>query len=164
MRRRPARRPPPAEAIRHETGGSAIEFAFTLPLFLLVLHGLVSYGLIFALQTSMTAAANDAVRAAVQADPLGAAFESTVADLSRAAASARLQWLPEAQRLVVLGSSGENVSVSVTTDATLGDVVTVHVQFPAYASQPLLPLLRLPGLGEIPPVPGSLEASATAVL
>ena len=48
-----------------ERGGSAVEFALVLPVFLLLIVGLIQYGLIFLLHNQLTEAASDAARSAV---------------------------------------------------------------------------------------------------
>jgi hypothetical protein len=100
----------------------------------------------------------------VSADPEDDDYESIVVARARAVASARLSWLPDAARTAVLGVDGANVEVDLESDATLGTVVQVVVRYPDYAASPLAPALTLPGLGEVPPLPEELRATATAPL
>ncbi len=112
----------------------------------------------------MNAAASDAARAALAADPEDADYATLVRTRARAAVVSRLDWLPEAQQAAVLGTAGENVEVDIEVDAALGNVVHVVIRYPDYASSPLLPRITLPGVGAIPPLPGQLGAQATAQL
>jgi Flp pilus assembly protein TadG len=50
-----------------EGGAAAVEFALVLPIFLLLLLGIVQYGTIFLVRNQMTEAASDAARAGVAA-------------------------------------------------------------------------------------------------
>jgi Flp pilus assembly protein TadG len=150
---------------RHgECGSASIEFALVFPLFFFLIYGGAHYGLIFALSISMNAAASDAARAALAADPEDANFATLVQTRARAAVVSRLDWLPAAQRAAVLGASGEKVDVEIEADATLGNVVRVAIHYPDYATSPLLPRITFPVLGAIPPLPAQLGAQATAQL
>lgn len=55
-----------------EDGAAAVEFALVLPVFLLLLFGILTYGTIFLVHNQMTEAASDAARAAVAAGQSGA--------------------------------------------------------------------------------------------
>ena len=161
----PAAGPARSRADRHgESGSSSIEFALVFPLFFFLIYGGAHYGLIFALSISLNAAASDAARAALAADPEDADFATLVRTRARAAVVSRLDWLPAAQQAAVLGTSGEKVEVEIEADATLGNVVRVAIRYPDYASTPLLPRITLPVLGAIPPLPEQLGARATAQL
>ena len=50
---------------KDEGGASAVEFALVLPVFLLLIFGLLQYGMIFLLRNQLTEAASDAARSAV---------------------------------------------------------------------------------------------------
>jgi len=134
------------------------------PIFFLLFYGLVHYAMLFAVSTGLTAAASDAARAAIQVSPEEEDYEARVIAQARAAAVERLSWLGESQRSIVLGNNGENVSVAVYSDATLGPAVRVDVSYPSYPSQPILPIVSLPFLGPIPPLPAQLSARAIVQL
>jgi Flp pilus assembly protein TadG len=152
-------------ATRRERGASAIEFSLVFPLFFLLLYGLVTYGLIFGLQQAMTAAAEDGARAAVACDPTDVdGHGECVVARARQVVGASLAWLPADRRQTILGADNAAVEVAVESDPDAGARVRVRVLYPNYASDPLLPVLRLPGLGAIPPVPDQLVAVAVALL
>jgi len=135
-----------------------------LPLFLFLIYGLVHYGLLFSLSLGMTSAAGDGARAAVAVDPDESDYETLVISRARAAVVARLAWLSDPQKAIVLGATGELVSVSVDDDPDLGTIVRVELDYPSYPTQPILPVFSLPVLGTVPPVPDELTASAVSQL
>jgi len=147
-----------------ELGAAAVEFALVLPLFLFLIYGMVHYGLLFSLSLGMTSAANDGARAAVAVDPEETNYETLVTERARAAVVARLAWLSDTQKGIVLGASGELVAVTIDTDASLGAIVRVELAYPSYPSQPILPLFTLPVLGSVPPVPDALGSTAVSQL
>lgn len=50
---------------RRQRGATAIEFAILFPMFFLILYGIITYGMIFAAQQSLTLAATEGARAAL---------------------------------------------------------------------------------------------------
>lgn len=161
-----ARVSPCAQTLRRRSGAAAIEFAAVFPFFFLLLYGFINYGLILALQQSMVVAAEDGARAAIACDPTLDADEHTdcVSARARLAAGVALSWLPELQRDLILGSDNGNVQVAVD-DAATPHTVSVVVEYPHYADQPILPVLSLPMIGgSIPPVPERLVAQSLVQL
>jgi Flp pilus assembly protein TadG len=51
---------------RKQKGAAAIEFAFVFPVFFLVFYGIITYGIIFLAQQSITLAAAEGARAALR--------------------------------------------------------------------------------------------------
>jgi Flp pilus assembly protein TadG len=154
-----------AKSSRRERGASAIEFAIVFPLFFGLIYIMVSYGLLFSLQHSITEAAKESARAAVACDPTlaTAEHETCVTDRARATAAAALDWLPSDLRSRILGASNANVEVTFET-AAIGKTVQVLVELPDYATNPILPTLSMWPLGEIPPLPARLAGRAVVLL
>lgn len=75
----------------HEDGAVVVEFAVVFILFMTLVWGLISYGVIFAVQQSVSHAAAEATRAAV--DVPGTAAARTRAD---AVLTDQLDWLDDA--------------------------------------------------------------------
>ena len=154
-----------AKCSRRERGASAIEFAIVFPLFFGLIYIMVSYGLLFSLQHSITEAAKESARSAVACDPTlsTAEHETCVTNRVRSTAAAALDWLPADLRNRILGASNANVEVTFDTGAA-GKTVEVLVQLPDYAANPILPTLSVWPLGEIPPLPARLAGRAVVLL
>ena len=154
-----------AKGSRRERGASAIEFAIVFPLFFGLIYIMVSYGLLFSLQHSITEAAKESARSAVACDPTlsTAEHETCVTNRVRSTAAAALDWLPADLRNRILGASNANVEVTFDTGA-VGKTVEVLVQLPDYAANPILPTLSVWPLGEIPPLPTRLAGRAVVLL
>lgn len=148
-----------------QRGAAAIEFALIfIPMFALF-YALVSYGLVMALMQGMTLAAEEGARAAVAVDR--SSFASTdeymnngVIPRVRATVGENLGWLPDAIKTHVLGAGNANVGVTLDTGTPAGDVLQVTVIYADYATTPLIPMLTLPGIGQIPRVGSQLQAQA----
>jgi Flp pilus assembly protein TadG len=158
-----------ANGSKRERGASAIEFAIVFPMFFGLINIMVSYGLLFSLQHSITEAAKESARSAVACDPANvtiAEHESCVTNRARATAAAALDWLPADLRGRILGSSNSQVQVTFDTDDAIGKTVEVRVELPNYASQPILPTISLPFPfhGAIPPLPDRLVGRAVVLL
>jgi Flp pilus assembly protein TadG len=109
---------------RADRGASAVEFALVFPLLLILVFGLIQYGLYFwALQGGSDLARSGARLAAVGDDSVMDCddFESAVAGTTPGYASTT----PTVQRTYANGESNTGADVEV------GDVVTVTVQFNA---------------------------------
>lgn len=107
-----------------------VEFALVLPVFLFVLYGLITFGVILAQKQQITNAAADGARAAVgQTDPVGAA-------------TARVQQ--------ALGAPGSYTATYTTATCSggSGSCITVNIVYD-YANHPIVP--TAPGLGLVTP-------------
>lgn len=92
---------------RGDAGSAAVEFAFVLPVLLLVIFGIVNFGFIFAAQISLNGSARDAARAGV-VKPLGST--GSAMKCSAIAASAR-------DGAVTIGVDKTKIGITVTGPA-----------------------------------------------
>lgn len=138
---------------RGETGAAALEFAFLLPLLLLLIYGMVVYSYLFVVQEAITFAAQEAAESAVKVDPTADDYEDLVEAEVRATAARVLDFLPASQRARVV----VNDPVIGPSPTGIGGIVTVNLRFNFIG---LFPQIPLPGLGAIPPMPGTLVATA----
>lgn len=137
---------------RRQRGVTAVEFALVFPLFFMIFYAIVMFGMIFAIQQSLTLAATEGARAA-----LNYVYESngsaTQALQDRGAAARKTavgltNWLPNVQ--VPPATTG-----ACSYDSTMY-CVTVTVNYP-YTQYPLVP--AIPPLSLV--VPGTLTSTAT---
>lgn len=132
---------------RRQGGAALIEFALVFVLFFMVLYGAIAYGVMFAVRHSLTQAAAEGARAALQ----------DVGDLAdrmehaRLAASDAVDWLGSLAPVPQVTSS--------PCTATGYTCVEVSLSYD-YASNPIIP--PLPGMGIV--LPATLAAQATVQL
>jgi Flp pilus assembly protein TadG len=135
---------------RRQRGATAVEFALVFPLFFLIFYAIVTFGLIFAVQQSLTLAATEGARAALNYVKSASQTQALTLRAQAAQSTARnlTTWLPNVQ--VPTPSSS-----SCSYDASMY-CVTVTVTYP-YSQYPLIPSLPLLGLV----VPTALSSTAT---
>jgi hypothetical protein len=71
-----------------------------------------------------------------------------------------LTWLPTGVKSQVLGASNGNVQLGWSGTNTL----TVTVIYTGYTSNPLIPILTLPAIGQVPKLPANLAGRAVIEL
>jgi hypothetical protein len=147
---------------RDERGAEMVEFAFVVVLLIMLLYGIVSYGLILSAQSTVTQAAADGARAGIVAstNPLAAAEAEAGGDIG---------WMGKGQcyepdAVPPAGAAGAPISCTAVTEncpsnvpAATNQCLKVTVSY-NYASAPLFPIM--PGLNIITPS----TISATDVL
>lgn len=144
-----------------QRGSAAIEFALLfIPVFALF-YAILSYGFVFMLLQSFGSAAEGGARAAIAIDP--SAFDDTADYLNngvipevREQVAQQLDWLPSGVKDKVLGAGNQHVAVTLDEQ-----VLRVIVGYQDYTASPVLPLLELPGIGQVPRVPSRLVGSAS---
>lgn len=150
---------------RAQEGAAAIEFALLFLMFFVLFYAIVAYSLAMLLMQGLTQAAEEGVRSAISVDRLAfateAAYDSHVENLVRTRVQTELSWLPDKAKLVVL--SAENIVVLPTTVGTQ-KLVTVTVRYPGYATDGLIPTLKLPLVGDVPRLPNDLVGRASVQL
>lgn len=125
-------------------GAAAVEFALIFLLFFSLFYAIVAYGLVLTLKQSLTLAAEEGARAAVQDAP----DDATRRTRAEATASGLLSWLP---------AGGITVNAtSAPCAASPATCVTVVVNYD-YAGHPIVPALPLLGIA----IPATLSANAT---
>lgn len=129
------------------------------PLFFLLFYGLVNWGLILTLQENLNYAAQAAARATLSVDVQDPNHPTTMQQLARQTANTTLAWLPDTWKARVLGASGEKVEVALVNEDG-ADWLQVRIRYANYSSDPLLPLITVPGVGSFPPVPDQLLGQA----
>ena len=154
---------------KRERGAAAIEFAILFPIFFIIFYAIVTYGLIFAAQQSMTLAAAEGARAAVRyqkGDTQIARQNSRVAAACDMA-NQSLSWLRKAGGQATAPAAGVcgtgTTSVQATPVACSGvtgvSCVRVLVTY-NYSAAPLVPKLLGPVFSL--PTPNLLQGQAVA--
>jgi Flp pilus assembly protein TadG len=136
-------------SLSRSRGAVTIEFALLFMIFFALFYAIVTYSLVFLLQTSFNHAASEGARSAISIDPQyfsnnNSYIEQGVSPLVRQTVGDALAWLPSGVREIVLGEGNSNVQV-VYAD----NVLTVRVVYGNYAGNPLIPLLVIPGIGPV---------------
>lgn len=138
---------------RSQRGIAAVEFALIFPLFFVLLYAIVTYGMIFLAQQTLTAAAAEGARAALVYQNAGSPDAALTARAKQACsrASSIVTWLAgtTCTRTVNTAPGG-------CTDNTAMDCIQITLNYP-YAAKPLMPILPFMGVA----VPQSLAAEAT---
>jgi Flp pilus assembly protein TadG len=143
-----------------QRGASAVEFAFVFPILFLLVYGVIVYSYVYVIQQSITYSAQQAAEAAVAVNPVPATTHNArITQRVRAVAVQSLNWMPPGQRTRVIGATGEQVQVSFDTVDSNESVVRMTLTF---TMPGLFPTLRLPLVGNIPPLPNRLRAEAIA--
>lgn len=148
---RAARRRPGARGAR---GNAAIEFALLLPLFLLVLYGIVSFAMMFGAQQLMTLAAAEGARASLQYQPADDMDAALTLRRTRACSTA-IAFVAWVQERTANSISCETQTTTCVHDAELM-CLAVTLTYP-YRTVPLLPAVPL--FDAL--VPEQLRSSAT---
>jgi Flp pilus assembly protein TadG len=143
------RRPKEGSRQRDERGAEMVEFAFVVVLLIMLLYGIISYGLILSAQSTVTQAAADGARAGIVASSAAVAAAETQA-------GGDISWMGKGacyeQDVVPTGPPNAAISCKAWTENcpsnATNECIKVTVQY-SYASDPLFPIL--PGLNIITP-------------
>lgn len=140
---------------RRQKGAAAIEFVAVFMVFFAVFYGLVSYALPMLMLQSFNQASSEAVRRCVALDPASASYASDVQTLARQVIDQQLAWMPSS-----LGFQAANdAQVSVA-----GKLLTVSIRYPSERLGRVMPVLKLPLIGDVPRLPEALQAEASLQL
>lgn len=147
-------------SLRKQRGAAAIEAALLFVIFFTLFYAIVSYSMPILMMQAFNHAASSGARAAVAVDPAAEGYETVVENRVKTVVRDLLDWLPKAAHEAVLGGKG---GVKVDFDEATR-MLTVTVKFPNYTKNPLIPILKLPGIGDVPKLPKDLSASAAVQL
>lgn len=164
----------PGVVARRQSGASAIEFAFVLPLLIALTYSLIVYSYSFVVYESLSYAAQQGAEAAVAVDPSDTdAYQDNVTAYVRSTVAGVLGWMPQAQRNAAIGANGAGVQPVFCDPAgaggspycpqtpTGGQPIVIKLQFPLTQ---FFPVLTMPGIGSIPPLPTTITGVGVAVL
>lgn len=130
-----------------QRGAVAIEFALVFVLFFMIIYSIITYGMVFAVQHSLTQAASEGARAAVR--DVGGLPERMA--LAKATSATAIAWL---------GGRAPVPQITSTPCAATPFVCVKVLLVYDYLNNPLVP--ALPGLGIA--LPARLTAQATVQL
>lgn len=150
----------PSPKLKAQCGAVAIEFVLLFMIFFTFFYAIVTYSIVFLLQTSFYYAANEGARSAISVDHQSFVSDADYLDkgvlpIVRSTVGNALKWLPKKALNQVLGQNNSNVDVSLSNN-----ILTVRVLYRGYVTNPLIPLLSIPGIGPIFSTPSDLQGVA----
>jgi Flp pilus assembly protein TadG len=142
-----------------QRGAAAIEFALVFVIFFAIFYALVTYSLPLLMMQSFNNATAEAVRRSVAVSPSAAATPAAYATLvtfqAQSALTDQLAWIPSA------------FGFNVTSDAKItfaNNLLKVRIDYPKSKLTQVMPVLTLPGIGDVPNLPTYLSAEASLQL
>lgn len=135
-------------ARRHESGASAVEFALVLPILMLLLFGIIQYGLHFFAKQSAVSAVREAARRTAVGDLVACGSNPTSTTPPAVASFRRFvydQVNLGTDNMTITRSFKDATTGSARTPGQAADIMTVTVKFDAFD----LGLIPLPGDGTI---------------
>ncbi|WP_092005169.1 TadE/TadG family type IV pilus assembly protein [Paraburkholderia lycopersici] len=137
-----------------QRGSAAIEFVVVFPLFFFLLYAIVAYSMVFVVQQSLVAAAEEGARSALVWQYASSEGDALVARGQQACnrATSAAVWLPVAPTC----TNAISTAPAGCEDNQSMDCIEVTLRYD-YASHPLVPLLPLLDFA----VPQSLASKAT---
>jgi Flp pilus assembly protein TadG len=140
-----------------ERGASAVEFALILPIFLLLIFGIVQYGTIFLVKNQMTQAASDAARSAVTYSSVSSAITAAETALTTDIVHDSDGLIPSSDSCGTAAMTCTAVQETTGCNVPTGyECLKVTVSFD-YADHPVIAFPFLPS-------PSSLTASSTVII
>lgn len=151
---------------RRQRGASVVEFAFVFPILFMLMYGTIVYSYVFVINESIHYAAKAAAESAVRVDPQAPDYEAVVRNTARSAASNTLAWMPASQRARFANQEDDLFgTVTIEADVDGNQVVRVVLDFDVSQTAPaIFPVISLPLVGDVPPLPARMRASAVALL
>ena len=156
------------QVLQRQSGATAIEFAFVLPLLLALTYAMFVYAYVYVVYESINYAAQQGAESAVAVNPaLDDAYLSSVQTYARTTALGVLSWLPTDQLssltvdVLQCNVSGGGDSPYCPLADSGGMPIVVQINFPLAK---LFPVLKLPVVGSVPPLPSSLLGVGVTLL
>jgi Flp pilus assembly protein TadG len=138
-----------------QNGAAAIEFALAFVIFFGIFYGLVTYSLPLLMMQSFNNATAEAVRQSVAISPSVNNYNSVVTTQASSVLTSQLAWIPAA------------FAFNVATDAVVtfdGKLLSVRINYPRSKLTQVMPVMTLPGIGNVPNLPTYLSAEASLQL
>lgn len=151
-------------SLRAQSGASAIEFALVFPLFFVIFYGIISYGLIFVAQQSLTLATEEGARAALNyqvAGNVNAAFTARATAACNTATNMVARMINNAACTTNVPAGGLSATAALPACSFNGAMACLSVTLNYnYAARPLIPSIPLLNLI----LPTQLTSTATVQL
>lgn len=144
-------------------GVATIEFALVFSLLFFVFWGIVSYTFPLLVLQTMNRAVSEATRVAAEVNPLQTEFVTIATAAASAELTQQIAWLPAGWRTPIT----QSVTFEANPQCSLARpncLLVVQLTYPNYLTNPIVPIITLPGLGPVPRVPNNLTARATLLL
>lgn len=149
---------------RHDKKGVAtIEFALVFSLLFFVFWGIVSYTFPLLVLQTMNRAVSEATRVAAEVNPVQTEFVTIATAAANAELTQQIAWLPSGWRTPIT----QSVTFEANPQCSLARpncLLVVQLTYPNYLTNPIVPIITLPGLGPVPRVPNNLNARASLLL
>lgn len=154
----------------HQRGVATIELALVFTLIFGLLWAIISYTFPLVLMQAMNRAVAEAARVGATVNPDDtdvAGYESAVKAVAAFELESQMSWLPPGWVSPMSPSSQTNitfVSGAACTGARTNCILTVRLVYPNYTTNPIVPVITLPVVGQVPRVPLNLEAVSSVAL
>lgn len=133
---------------RDQRGAALVEFSLVIVPLMLILYGLIAFGLAFGVKNSLTSAVSEGARSSIGAP------DGTEAAVAKATVAERLSWL--GTRYQDSDTTATVVDCATGLADAAGECIRVVINFP-YESRALIP--SAPGLGLL--LPENIATEAT---
>jgi len=155
-----------------QSGATAIEFAFVLPMLLALTYAMFVYSYTYVVYESINYAAQQGAESAVAVDPDTDDYQAAVIAQVQTTVASVLSWMPASQRDASIGANGSSVQVDFCgssgstspycpTTQVGGTALVVPIVFPILS---LFSVMNLPGIGSVPPLPETIVGVGVVLL
>ncbi|WP_022956182.1 TadE/TadG family type IV pilus assembly protein [Perlucidibaca piscinae] len=152
---------------RSQLGTATIELALVFSLLFSMVWAIISYTLPLILLQNMHQAVAAATRVAALVPVNTADHQGQVRSVVAAELRNQLDWLPARWTQPLDLAASQNISFSTAAGCPAqrpSCQLTIELRYPGYASQPIVPGITLPGIGQIPRLPADLTAHTQTLL